>query len=116
MLWRYTRHEMKVLLIATLCVSTGCAFVASRALRNAPDNLTANTVGVFAGVAPNAVNMRMDELDARERVLTAREAALTTTAPTPERAILAEIAAGIVLLGLILLNFYLDHKRRVRVA
>ena len=117
MLWHYTRHEMKVLLITTLCVSAGCALVASHTLHKEPaGDLSANTVGVFAGVAPNVVNTRMDELDARERALSAREAALTTAAPTSARWIVVEIVAGVMLLGLLLLNFYLDHRRRVHIV
>lgn len=117
MLWHYTRHEMKVLLITTLCVSAGCTLVVSHVVQREPiDDLSANTVGVFAGVAPNVVNTRMDELNARERVLNAREAAYTTVGPVSTRLLFVEIVVGMALLGLILLNFYLDHRRRVHVV
>ena len=75
----------------------------------------ANSVGVFAGVEENEVNALATQLDARERALNAREEALLTaqSSTTDELTLLLLTLSGFGMFGLILLNFYLDGRRRM---
>jgi hypothetical protein len=121
MLWRYSRKDTKVLLLATLLLFSGYALLLAQdwqqALVTRPV-LTASTVGVVASVNENDVNRYTAALDARARELDAREAALTgnNSVSTDTTTLLTVSVIGIGLLGLILLNFYLDHKRRLSLA
>lgn len=112
MLWRYSRRDTKVLLLATLLVFGGYALLLAQSWRSSVGHevpITANTVGVFAGVEENGINTLAQNLDARERSLDAREAALRGG---DAKTLSAVTVMGGVLLALILLNFYLDNKRR----
>lgn len=116
MLWRYSRQDSKVLLVTTLLVFSGYGLLLSASWRTQEEYqvLTAQSVGVFAGVEANPTNQYMAALDERARELEAREAALRHVEGVADKRILALITlGGGVLMGLILLNFYLDHKRRV---
>jgi hypothetical protein len=121
MLWRYSRKDTKVLLLATLLLFSGYALLLAQdwqqALVTRPV-LTASTVGVVASVNENDVNRYTAALDARARELDAREAALTgnNSVSTDTTTLLTVSVIGIGLLGLILLNFYLDHKRKLSLA
>jgi hypothetical protein len=55
------------------------------------------------------LNERAQELDAREAAITAQ----TIPSGTDSRTLLFMVLIGGGLLGLILLNFYLDHQRRM---
>lgn len=117
MFWQYSRKEVKLLLVATLMMFSGYALVVGYGWQAATEqsvDLAANTVGVFAGVQQNEVNSIASQLDAREKELDAREAVLNN-APAyvvDKTTLLLVTMVGIGLLGLILLNFYLDSKRR----
>jgi hypothetical protein len=117
MLWRYSRKDTKVLLLATLLIFSGYALLLGQgwqASARSHANLTAETIGVLAGVDENRVNTYVSQLDERARTLDAREAALLAQPPaTDTRTLLAITLVGSGLLGLILLNFYLDSKRRM---
>ena len=118
MLWHYTRREMKVLLLATLIVFSGYGFVLAHEWAQVVTTnlkLTANTVSVYAGVEPTEINTLAQQLDAREKDLDAREEALVRQGPVTQkdiRTLTVVSIVGAILLGLILLNFYLDSKRR----
>lgn len=123
MLWRYSRKDTKVLLLATLLVFSGYGLLLGQSWRTlapvapSPTTTLANTVGVFAGVPENEINTYVAALDAREAALDAREASLETRAAPVDRRTLSIVSiGGAGLLGLILLNFYLDTKRRVSFA
>jgi hypothetical protein len=116
MLWCYSRTNTKVLLLATLLVFSGYALLLGQGWQAAARtqvNLTGEAVGVLAGVEPNSVNTYMNQLDERARALDAREAAIVSQSTTDTRTLLAVTLVGAGLLGLILLNFYLDSKRRM---
>lgn len=116
MLWRYSRKESKVLLVATLLLFTGYGLLLARDMQLVRRNdlmLTAQTVGVFVGVEENGINTLASQLDARARELDAREAMLVQAGTsTDARTLLLVAVVGAGLLGLILLNFYLDSKKR----
>ena len=119
MLWRYTRRESKVLLLATLLTMSGYAYLLAESWKYelAQSLQTAQVVGVFAAVAPNEVNTRMEELDAREADIAARESLLIEDITRRDRSILIIVSLiGAVLLALIMLNFYLDQQRRMSLA
>jgi hypothetical protein len=115
MLWRYTQRETKTLLLATLLVfSAGGLLLADSWQEVRTRALTANTVGVLAEVPENQVNTYLAELNERERLLAARESALIGGAvPTSDTTLTVVSLAWGFLLALILMNFYLDHKRRL---
>ncbi len=115
MLWRYSRRDTKVLLVATLLVFSGYGLLLTqswREIRSTP--LTANTVGVVAGVEANRFNTLAQRLDERERAVSTREAALIRGEGGESDAYTLTLVSvgGGALLALILLNFYLDAKRR----
>jgi hypothetical protein len=116
MFWKYTRSETKLLLNATLLlVATFALFIGQswKVVLEQERNLTANTVGVYAGVEANGVNTRVASLDKREKELDARELALVeANLKTTKNTLLGVMVLGAGLFGLILLNFYLDSKRR----
>jgi hypothetical protein len=116
MLWQYSRKDTKVLLLATLLVFTGYGLLLARDWQTARYHdamLTAQTVGVFVGVPENPVNSYMTQLDERARELDAREMALADASGANTQTLTLITLIGIGLLGLILLNFYLDGKRRL---
>jgi len=80
--------------------------------------LPAQSIGVYAGVEQNEYNTLAAELSARERELAAQEAVLRGGAPqqVDSATLLAIVCVGAGLLGLILLNFFLDSKRRRSLA
>jgi hypothetical protein len=116
MFWKYSKKESKSLLVATLLLFSAYALVLGVAWNNVvfeEFSLTANSVGVFAGVQKNEVNSLVAQLDAREQSIEAREQALLDNRRGfDDRTLLFITLAGFGLLGLILLNFYLDTKRR----
>lgn len=120
MFWQYTRRDSKVLLLATLLVFSAYGLLLARDLgvvERVPV-APAQTIGVYAGVEQNEYNTIAAELSARADELDAREAALRG-APGPRTdttTLLAIVCIGAGLLGLILLNFYLDSKRRRSLA
>ncbi|MBP9760103.1 MAG: hypothetical protein KBD24_01915 [Candidatus Pacebacteria bacterium] len=122
MLWRYSRTDTKVLLLATLLVFSGYALLLAHDFRKARTRevlLTAQTIGVLASVPENGINTLAQQLDARARELDAREATLLRASEgqgTDTRVLVLVGIIGAGLLGLILLNFYLDSKRRVSVS
>ena len=107
---------MKVLLVATLLLFSGYGLLLANSWRDAALSTgvqTATTVGVFAGVPENEVNTYMAQLSEREAALMLREQALANTSGTDTMTLLLITLIGAGLLGLILLNFYLDmHRRR----
>jgi len=119
MFWKYTRNETKTLLNITLLLfATYVIFVGQswKTVLIEERNLVANTVGVFAGVEKNEVNTLTAQLDTREKELDARELALTQANIIAQKKLLSSmLLAGGALFGLILLNFYLDHKRRLSI-
>ncbi len=80
--------------------------------------LTASTAGVFAGVEGNAINKLATELDEREKQLDLRESALIDKRINDQNKgpLIIISFVGLGLLGLILLNFYMDSKRRMNLA
>lgn len=77
---------------------------------------TAQTVGVVAGVEENRVNGYLAELDARAALLDEREERLASVGVADTGTLLYVTMAGFGLLGLIMLNFYLDHMRRMHLG
>lgn len=116
-MWRYSVHETKTLLMGTLVVAGvyGALLSQSFDIEMSSNRLTGNTVGITAGVAPNELNTKALALLERERALEAREASLDTAqvaTKTDRTALIFSSVVGLILLGLILLNFYLDGMRR----
>ncbi len=122
MLWRYSRSDTKVLLVATLLVFSGYGLLLSHEWQSAAPSVgfqAANTVGVQLGVPENEINTRVAQLDEREAAIVAREQAIAQTSPgrgADATTLFWVTIAGIGLLGLILLNFYLDSRRRYSLA
>lgn len=118
MLWRYTRRDTKMLLFAVLCLFSAYGFLIGQGWhgRMGATTLTANTIGVYAGVAPNEANTLLAQLTEKEHALEVREAMLAerTASGNDDTTLLLVTLVGLGLLGLILLNFYLDSKRRVQ--
>lgn len=117
MLWMYSRRQSKVLLLATLMVFTGYAFLLSAgwySYLHTSRTMSAQTVGVFASVQETEMNRMARDLAVREGALTEREQALARAeAGSPDGRMLTYMTVGGgALLCLILLNFYLDLKRR----
>jgi len=119
MMWQYTQQETKVLLVATLFVFAGFGLLIASSWQTSAvaERQLANSVGVLAGVPENEYNSLAIALDERAEELDAREEALLLQAQAQVDAdqhmllLISVIGAG--LLGLILLNFYLDaHRRR----
>lgn len=84
---------------------------------------TGSVVSISAGVAENEYNTLAEELDQKERLLDARDRALAERASVEidddtvggkksDLAIVYTTAIGFLLLVLVLLNFYMDWKRR----
>ena len=121
MLWQYSRKETKVLLVATLLLFSGLGLQLAQDWKNvAPtgSSLSANAVGVYLGVPENEVNTLVAQLDEREAALNAREqevAAMSQGSADTETLLFITLI-GVGLLGLILLNFYLDSRRRYSLA
>ncbi len=122
MFWKHSRKDTALLLNATLVLASAYAFVILQAWNDGypsqhMEEMTANSVGIYAEVEENEVNGLVAQLDAWEEELTAREATLLRAEQTNERyPLLLITVVGFGLLGLILLNFYLDTKRRVSLA
>lgn len=121
MMWQYSRRDTKVLVLATLLVFSGFGLMAGNNWRSLapgtdPYLLSANSVGVLAGVSANRMNTLAEQLAERERELTAREAALAHTGQANAQTLMVVTVAGAGLLGLILTNFYLDNRRRHSLA
>jgi|GEM_PF-3521368 len=122
MLWHYSRRESKLLLLATLVLSSGYAFLLAHDWQaQSPHDvaLSASAVSVAANVEQNKVNTLMAQLEQREQQLSQREAALTATYPeraASDQTLFLVTMVGIGLLGLILLNFYFDSKRRLSLS
>ena len=120
MFWKHSKNESKSLLVATLLLFSAYAVFISSAWHNFSTQelaITANSVGVYAGVESNEVNTLLAQLDERERVLEARENAILNTAtPFNNSTLLFMTLLGFGLFGLILTNFYLDSKRRLNLA
>ncbi len=114
MFWRYSRGDSKILLLATLLVFSAYALLIGLDVRDLrKEEQRAQTIGVFASVPENEYSATAAQLEARARELESREAALREVEHQPDRrTILLVSVVGSVLLGLILLNFYLDHTRR----
>lgn len=120
MFWEYSRKESKVLLIITLLLFTTGALLLTQYWRTATDHqtLTANSVGVYAGVEANELNTLATQLNEKEESLIAREQALVRAqrGTSDEWTLYIVALVGASLLGLILMNFYLDSKRRRSLA
>ncbi len=114
MFWRYSRGDSKILLLATLLVFSAYALLIGTDVRDLhKEEQRAQTIGVFASVPENEYSATAAQLEARARELESREAALREVKSRPDtRTMLIVSIIGSVLLGLILLNFYLDHVRR----
>jgi len=116
MLWQYTRRDTKVLLVAVLCTFSAYGFLIGQGWtsRTTDVAITANVVGVFAGVDANAENTLLAQLQEREHALEMREAMAVdrVASGTDDTTLFIVTIVGLALLGLILLNFYLDSKRR----
>ena len=122
MMWQYTRRETKLLLLATLLVFSGYGLILSQNWQAAQradvrENQVATPVGVLAAVPENEVNTLVQQLQSKEEELAVREAEVLraeSRTDTKTLALVTVIGAG--LLGLILLNFYLDMRRRHSLA
>lgn len=116
----YSKKETKLLLNTTLVLFAAFAIVLGQSwklMQTTNTELTANSVGVFAGVPENEINGLVAQLDEREKALAVREATLVSTQSTPDsKVLMLVLAMGTGLLGLILLNFFLDSKRRNSLA
>lgn len=121
-MWRYTRHESKLLLIATLFLFAGYGVLVAadwQASGTTVFNLTASVVGVNASIAGTTENTIAAQLKQKEHELDKREAALLESQAallSPSRGLLLTTIGGFLLLVLILLNFYLDTQRRLSLA
>lgn len=80
-----------------------------------------SVVGMYASIEPNDYNLLAQQLNKRSQELDAREAALeekelstssNTNTQSDRKAIVYITSIGTLLLALVLLNFYLDIKRR----
>jgi hypothetical protein len=73
-------------------------------------------VGVSVGIAPTETNTKLAQIAQKEQELAEREALLQTTQVTLQEntplSIIYTTVMGLVLLLLVLLNFYLDYRRR----
>ena len=121
MMWQYSRRDTKFLLLATLLVSSGFGLMLSQNWQtridySTPATLTANTSGVFASVPENEINTLASQLEERERGIAEREAQLTRSTQEDTRTLAVVSVMGAGLLGLILINFYLDNRRRHSLA
>lgn len=120
MLWKYTRRETKMLLLGTLCTFSAYGFLVGQSWHAhiAQVPLAAQSVGVLAAVPPNELNTLASELSEREHALEVREAMLreNMAQENDTTTLLLVTLVGAGLLGLILLNFYLDSRRRMRLA
>jgi hypothetical protein len=122
MFWNYSRSDTKLLLLATLILFAGYALLFAQDIRMARVEstvLTAQSIGVFAAVPETETNKLAMELARWEEDLATREAALASAERVPQTdpyVLLLIAGVGIGLLGLILLNFYLDHKRRMSLS
>lgn len=116
MFWEYSKKETKILLNATLLTFAAGALFLGQSYKETvqEERLVANSVGIYAQVQKNEVNTLVAQLDEKERELAQREQALIQRERLDnEKQILLIVAlVGGSLLGLILLNFYLDAKRR----
>lgn len=118
MLWRYTRRDTKILLLATVCVFTGYALILAQDWRvvrtQQSESLGASTVGIYATVPETQESKIAQALRDKERELLARETALANLRQSKQDTVVLWYVSvvGGVLLVLILLNFYLDQKRR----
>jgi hypothetical protein len=116
MMWQYTRRETKFLLLATLFVFSGFGLMVSKdvdvRLMSTPARITASTVGVVASVPQNPTGTLAAQLEAKEQELALREATLARAGQADTRTLAIVGGMGAGLLSLILLNFYLDTKRR----
>jgi hypothetical protein len=117
MLWRYTRRDTKLLLLATLCVFSGYAYMLAedwRMVREEHASLPVSAVGLYASVSETDESRIAQELREKERELLAREAVLQNAEKKRSDSLMLWYASGIggILLALILLNFYLDYVRR----
>jgi len=122
MFWQYSHADTKTLLIATLLVFSGYALLLTQELfrdMGAQDQ-QAQTIGVYAQIEETPESVVAAELAEWESDLTVREVALARTMQANRsedtRELLVMMVVGVGLLGLILLNFYLDAHRRVHVA
>ncbi len=120
MFWKYTIKDTKVMLNATLLLFSVFAFFVGYGWKHAFETgqmITANTVGVYAGVEKNEVNTLMAQLEKKEKELDAKEMALVQRQNDYDKYTLGLISlVGFSLFGLILLNFYLDYKKRLSPA
>jgi hypothetical protein len=122
MMWQYTRRETKLLLLATLLVFSGYGLILSQnwqAVQRSEvrSDQVATPVGVLAAVPENDVNTIAQQLQTKEQELAVREAELLRAASRTDSKTLALVTViGAGLLGLILLNFYLDMRRRHSLA
>ncbi len=121
MFWKYSNKDTKLLLVATLFLFAAFALFISGSLKkidNGKTSITANSIGVFAEVEQNEINSTMAKLDARSKELDLREARIMNnkSASFDRNTLLVMAVAGFGLFGLILLNFYLDFKRRISLA
>ncbi len=110
--------DTKLMLNATLLMFSAFAFIVAQNWQHIVENediLTANTIGIFAGVEENSINKIALELDEREKKLDAREMALIDNRINTQNktTLLIVSLVGTSLFGLILLNFYLDSRKRM---
>lgn len=120
MFWRHSKNETKALLTATLFLFSAYTLLLAQSWNSViveELQLDANSVGVYAGVEENEVNLLMAQLDEREKTIEAREYAISQQGLIEDETLLLMMSImGASLLGLILLNFYLDSKKRVSFA
>lgn len=120
MFWRHSKSETKSLLSATLILFSAYAFLIGQSWKNVITEelqITANSVSVYAGVEENEINTLVAQLHEREKTLEARENAIASRSVVADNTTLLLVTIiGGSLLGLILLNFYLDSRRRTSFA
>ena len=121
MMWQYSRRDTKFLLLATLLVSSGFGLMLSQNWQTHTEHaisgtLTAISVGILASVPQNELNTLASHLEERERDIVAREAILARSGQEVTRTLIVVSVMGAGLLGLILMNFYLDNRRRHSLA
>jgi hypothetical protein len=117
MFWRYSLKDTKLLLNLTLLLFSAFAVFLGRSwniVSETESNVIANSVGVYASIEENEVNGLLAQLNEKEKELNEREIAIVEKENRNEKETLLWISLiGFGLFGLILLNFYLDFKKRM---
>ena len=113
--------KRRILIIVILGgVATGILYVTSEGLDRRVFKQLGNVVGMYASIEPNEYSMlaqeikeKQAELDNREIAIAEKESVLADDRATNDRtAVVYVTVISSLLLVLVMLNFYLDWKRR----